>query len=350
VTLSVTTPAFLAAVTLLAGSSWAAWRLARRGSRWITAAVLACALVLSTAGVASAVNTYFGYLPQVRDVVHAVVGERGWPAYTAASAPGPQPGGRTVRVTIPDAGSGFGPSGALVWLPPQYFAHPGLRLGVVYLAHGSPGVPDDWFRGGEADRAAAAAAARGHPAIVVAPRLSHGWLDDPECVDGTRERVESHLLRDVLPYVDATFRTVRDRGHRVLAGMSAGGYCALNLGLRHPDLFGTVVDMSGDVRPTHVGGLAAVFGSGAAAGAAARANSPALYAAWAVPSPPVRLWFDCGSGDRRLLAGIRSVAAVLSGRGFPVQVHVRPGGHTFRVWRPALAQSLDWAVAPEPAR
>jgi hypothetical protein len=146
--LSVTSPGFLTALALLAVVTWVGWRLARRRRR-VGAVLLATALAMSTAGVADAANTYFGYLPRVRDVVHAAAGEDAWPAYSAAAAGSRSPG-RIVRIAVPDRGSGFGPSGALVYLPPQYFAEPRRRFPVVYLVHGSPGVPDDWFRGGDA--------------------------------------------------------------------------------------------------------------------------------------------------------------------------------------------------------
>src|SRR5664280_2537066 len=84
------------------------------------------------------------------------------------------------------------------------------------------------------------------------PRDSHWWLDDSECVDGVAA-------------VDAQLRTVADRSHRAVGGMSAGGYCALNLGLRHRDTFAAIVDMSGLTVPTHAGGLTALFGSEPAA-------------------------------------------------------------------------------------
>jgi enterochelin esterase-like enzyme len=343
--LSLISPGFLAMLALLAAGAWVGWRFARRHHRAAAVMALTGALVLSTAGAASAVNTYYGYLPTVDDVVHAVSGDAGIPRYPLPSGRA-WPRGVVVRLPVPDRGSGFGASQALAYLPPQYFTEPARRFGVVYLVHGSPGVPGDWFRGGQAANAAAAAAAGGHPVIVVAPRMSHGWLDDPECVDGTHERIETHFLRDVLPAVDGSLRTLATRQGRTLGGMSAGGYCALNLGLRHRDLIGTILDLSGDVAPTHTGGLPALFGRGAAAQAAARANTPASYAADLAPAPPTRIWFDCGTADRRLLAGIHDIAVVLAARGFPVQLHVRPGGHTFHVWQPALRQALTWTAEP----
>ena len=80
---------------------------------------------------------------------------------------------------------------------------------MVYLFHGSPGVAKDWFRGGEAAQIGLPLARAGHPVIMVAPRMSKGWLDDPECVDGMHEKVETHLLRDVIPTVDRHLRTSR---------------------------------------------------------------------------------------------------------------------------------------------
>jgi len=327
VTLSVVSSAFLTTLAALTVGSWAGWRLLRRRRPVSAVAVLVLSLVLSTASVASAVNTYFTYAPRVRDVVSLVGGT---------------PGG-VLRLRVPDRGSGFGASEALVWLPPQYAAEPTRRFPVVYLFHGSPGVPADWFRGGEAAEAAAALARAGAPLILVAPRMSHGWLDDPECVDGAHERVETHFVRDVVPAVDTSLRTVAARSARVVGGMSAGGYCALNLGLRNRALVSAIIDMSGDVAPTHAGGLAPVFGPGPGLAFGARANSPAAYATTLAPSPTTRVWFDCGTSDTALLRGIRRISAVLAARGFPVVVRVRPGGHTFRVWRPALAESLAWA-------
>jgi len=179
------------------------------------------------------------------------------------------------------------------------------------------------------------------------PAMSHHWLDDSECVDSLRLKAETHLLRDVLPAVDSTFRTLTAPSARVVAGMSAGGYCALSLGLRHLDLFGAIVDLSGLDRPTHSGGAAALFGNGPAGRAAAAANSPGQYAARLPAGMAVRVWLDSGRSDTEVLPGLRHVRGVLASKGIPVRLAIRPGAHTYRVWRPALHQGLDWVLGAQ---
>ena len=50
-------------------------------------------------------------------------------------------------------------------------------------------------------------------------------------------RYEDYLLDELIPFVDSTFPTIRDRSARYICGISSGGYTALSIGLRHPELF-----------------------------------------------------------------------------------------------------------------
>lgn len=320
--------------------------LHHRTRRWLRLAGLVLALLAGTATAANATNAYFGYLPRLGDAVSLVGAPAPWPVLRPGQLTGPPSPevarrGGVVTLRLADRGSGFGPATALAWLPPQYFTEPARRFAVVYLAHGSPGVPQDWFRGGRAADIGARLAARGLPVIIVAPQLSRGWLDDPECVDG-REPAASHLLRDVVPGVDAALRTAPRREARLLGGMSAGGYCALNITLRHPDVFGSLLDLSGLTRPTHTGGLADLYGPNWRS--RARADTPARYVAGLRPTPPVRVWLGYGAQDGEVAPGLRAVARQLRADGFAVHLLVRPGGHTFRLWRPLTEQALGQAV------
>ena len=59
-------------------------------------------------------------------------------------------------------------------------------------------------------------------------------------------RYADHLIDELVPFVDARYRTLADREQRVVMGKSSGGYGATVLAMRHPDVFGLAVDHSGD--------------------------------------------------------------------------------------------------------
>lgn len=313
-------------------------------------------LALTVASAAS-VNAHYAYLPTAGDVGDALTSNRQWVSLSGLTHLSParlaraQHRGLIVREPVrPDPVNGFAAAVSIVYLPPQYFLDPSERFPVVYLFHGSPGEPADWMHAGRAQGVGAAVAALGRPVIMVAPRMSRAWTDDPECVNGTREKVESHLLTRVIPTTDATLRTVPDRAGRIFAGMSAGGYCALNLGLRHRNLVATIIDMSGDSVPTHTGGATSLFGKhNPDSPTLVAANSPQLYAATLdCAGPPERVWLDSGTHDTAVVHQMTALSHQLRSRGIDVLWRVRPGGHTYWVWRAALAEALPWALGLPP--
>lgn len=255
--------------------------------------------------------------------------------------------GAVVTLTISDVGVGFDARRALVYLPPQYFSNPDERFPVVYLLHGSPGMPVDWLRGGGAATAGLAAARDGHPQILVIPHLSRNWLDDSECVDGAHMLVETYVVHDLVPAIDHQLRTVADPAARALAGMSAGGYCALNLGLRNRAVFGSIIDMSGFTHPTQNGGMTALFGHRSDLAAVVAANSPDLYAARLSASPSTRIYMICGTSDHSAITQMLRMRDTLQRRGIPVTWSSRPGGHTYGVWRPGLVAALSWLTTSQ---
>lgn len=340
---------FLAGLVLVSLVMWgvAVWRGRKR--RWVSATGFAMlAVVLSVATAADFVNAEYKFLPRVADVL----GLRTWPTarLVDVSTPLPpvqpaHPKGAVVSVRLPGVESGFGAPEALVYFPPQYFSQPTRRFPVVYLLHGSPGSPIDWFRAAKAADAGLTVARAGHPVILVAPRASHDWSDDSECVDRPNEHIATYLVKDVVREIDARFRTIATRSARAIAGNSAGGYCALNLGLRNRDEFSTVIDLSGFDRPTHDGGLKGLFGSRPDLAAVAAANTPVDYVPTLNPTPTIRLWLDCGRSDTTARRDTVNIAQKLADRGFDVVLRLRPGGHDYGVWRPALVEGLNWAAA-----
>ncbi len=171
----------------------------------------------------------------------------------------------------------------LVYLPPGYGdrANAGRRYPVLYLLHGAPGQPSDWTNGLHIQLLADELIARGRlrPLIMVMPEGNGGLWHDSQYIDrfdGTFNAA-TYIARDLLRVVDARYRTVATRGGRAIAGISEGGYGAMNLALTHRSTFGTAISVSGYFRadPREVGGGGDPFGGSAQLMAH---NSPLLYA------------------------------------------------------------------------
>lgn len=96
------------------------------------------------------------------------------------------------------------------------------------------------------------------PFVVVAPEAKSSVTSDPEwgdSVDG-RVREESFVTGELINAVEGAHR--QDRAHRAIAGVSMGGFGAMNLAQRHPDLYGQVAEVGGYFRlddPRHVFGF-----------------------------------------------------------------------------------------------
>jgi enterochelin esterase family protein len=140
-----------------------------------------------------------------------------------------------------------------VWLPPSYASAPDRRYPVIYWLAGYAGTGEQMFSGtpwqrGLGDRLdrLAASGAMGD-AIVVAPDCFTRWggaqyLDSPAI-----GHYETHVVREVIPAIDARFRTIATRDARAIGGKSSGGFGALVLAMRHPDLFSAVASHAGDM-------------------------------------------------------------------------------------------------------
>ncbi len=90
------------------------------------------------------------------------------------------------------------------------------------------------------------AARRMKPAIVVLPDCFTRFGGSQYLDSSATGRYETHLVRELVPWVDARYRTRPDGRHRAVIGKSSGGYGALVLGMRHPGVFGVVASHSGD--------------------------------------------------------------------------------------------------------
>jgi enterochelin esterase-like enzyme len=370
------------AVTLIVVWTVLSVRRRRAGRRprrpLLTRAALAAATALLTlAGAGLVVNSYVGYLPTAAALGHLL---RGQPLVSAAPvdagpvdagpvdagpleaaalaarhpgrtrlSAGPRPvptaGSQVVRLAIGARGLGVPPSPTYVYLPAGYTGST-LRYPVVYLIHGYPGQSSDWLVAGRAQQAADLLRRDGltGPMIIVFPTADGGWLHDSECLDATGggQQLETYLTGTVVSTIDRTFRTIPTRAARAIGGMSSGGYCALNLGLRHLDRYGVILasmpygDPGRGAERTLLGGDLALV----------HANSPSWYLPRMAFPLPVAVFLDAGTDDEGTLYTARSLARTLADRGQYVALRLAPGlGHTWREARAELPYALVFAAA-----
>jgi enterochelin esterase family protein len=151
---------------------------------------------------------------------------------------------------------------AMVYLPPEYEAKSKQRFPVLYLQHGGGEDETGWIRQGHAnfilDNLIAAREAK--PMIVVmaygyarragvpAPDLSGPTMGTPQGAQARDEMAktfEDDVTQALIPFVDESFRTLADRDHRAMAGLSMGGFQTFQITTKHLDLFSHIGGFSG---------------------------------------------------------------------------------------------------------
>jgi S-formylglutathione hydrolase FrmB len=129
-----------------------------------------------------------------------------------------------------------------VALPKSYEAEPDRRYPVLYLLHGFTSDYTAWaFLG-------AGKAAEPFDLIVVMVDSGNSWYSNwAESEGDAKNAWEDALIKDLMGHVDATYRTIARREGRAINGLSMGGYGAMTVGLRHPELFASVGSHSGAI-------------------------------------------------------------------------------------------------------
>jgi S-formylglutathione hydrolase FrmB len=266
-----------------------------------------------------------------------------------------------------------------VYLPPSYAGSPQRRFPVVYMLHGFTDSDDQWFGLRKhwinlpevLDRALAGGAAE---VIVVMPNALNVFGGSGYSSSVTTGDWESFIARELVGYIDSHYRTLPTRESRGLAGHSFGGYGALRIAMKFPDVFSSVYALSsccllppaggrpGSGRAEQIQSLAEIaaadFGTKAqlASSAAWSPNpknpplfldlptkngetQPLVLARWAANAPVAMLdqyiphlrqlkgiALDCGDADG-LLAGSREYSRQLTNYGIAHDFAIYPGNH-----------------------
>jgi S-formylglutathione hydrolase len=274
-----------------------------------------------------------------------------------------------------------------VYLPPGYGSSPDRRYPVVYILHGYTDDDQHWFGWTEhfvnvpAGMEKALADGTAREMILVMPNAYTLYQGSMYSSSVTTGDWETFVSEDLVSYIDSHYRTLAHRESRGLVGHSMGGYGAIRIGMKRPDIFssdyvmspcclGAILDPSGPLwaqveaveRPEDAAGLP--FGARATLAEAAawspNPENPPFYfdlptkdgepqpdviAAWVANAPLAMVYqyipnlqklhalaVDAGAQDRGIEGSARELASILTRFGVQLTLEIYdPGTHTSRV-------------------
>ena len=213
-----------------------------------------------------------------------------------------------------------------VYLPPQYASEPARRFPVLYLMHGAGEDETGWatqgMMGNIMDNLIAAGECE--PMIIVCERGT-AVLAGVEPAGGFNlfnfDAFEKVMVEESVPTFDARFRTLTDRDHRAICGLSLGGFQSYTIGLDHPELFGWIGGFSGSGR-----------------GPGDRRDAE-MYPV-SLNDDYHLLYISIGTDEpAQMYAGIRDLHLALDSLGVKHVYYESPGtGHEWLTWRRSLHQ------------
>lgn len=242
----------------LTGLAAAVLGLGWKGSPWWRRAVALASVPLCVLAAATSVNASLGYLPTLEIAWLRATGKQPpqWidqKELLALQREGATPNrGTVVSITTPSDISGFSHRAELVYLPPVWFtSNPPPRLPTVMVFGPEFSTPRDWLLYARGLDVLDRFALRHHGAapVVVFPDTSGSFANDTECVNGPRGNAADHITKELVPYVISHFGVGAEASSWGAAGWSSGGTCSIMFLVRHPELFGAVVDLDGQLGP-----------------------------------------------------------------------------------------------------
>lgn len=121
-----------------------------------------------------------------------------------------------------------------IYLPPCYEKELQNRYPVLYLLHGKGFKDDQWDRIGADETADALIQSRVAPPFIIVMPL------EPNNDKNSQHNFGQILVEELLPHVDKQYRTIPERKHRAIGGLSRGAGWAVNTGIRKWNLFGAI--------------------------------------------------------------------------------------------------------------
>jgi enterochelin esterase-like enzyme len=206
----------------------------------------------------------------------------------------------------------------VVYTPPGY-EKGASSYPVLYLIHGGGDTAGSWSTVGRANNILdnLLAEQKARPMIVVMPS---GWTPSGGQVmtsDATKDPFNDEMMKDIIPFVEANYRTLATPDNRALSGLSMGGIQTLNTGLHNLGTFRYVAVMS--------------------SGWITEADRSFFYQTEAAKIPTYNtqlklFWWGWGQTDIARENGLMVIEKFKS-QGVKIETMETPGGHEWTNWR-----------------
>lgn len=252
--------------------------------------------------------------------------------------------GRVFAVDIPNTESKFKARKAMVYLPPAALSGRPPALPVMELLAGQPGSPGRLIDAGNiaATMNAYAAEHDGLAPIVLAPDQNGSAMHNSLCADTTRGNAETYLTKDVVNWATTTLPVAKSARMWAMGGFSQGGTCTTQLVPRHPDIYGAMLPVDGELEPTD-GSVETMVRRYFAGDRKAYDGQVPVNAIASSGTSEQALFTGAGERDKESISNMRTIAAAARKAGMEVTELIVPGaGHDWHavqaVWRPGL----DW--------
>jgi enterochelin esterase-like enzyme len=245
------------------------------------------------------------------------------PTFTLTASPTITPGpvcsettGELEHLQLDDSPLAPEPLRFIVYTPPCYQAETDRYYPVLYLIHGQLSTEEQWVHLGVPARMdALTAAGEIPPFLVVMPFDKSSALPD-------NDPFGLAVINDLIPWIDAHYRTLAIRPYRAIGGLSRGAGWAVHLGLEYWELFGAIGGHS----------LAVQYGD------------EARVSGWldAIPAGSYpRIYLDIGASDG-LFSSAAQIEQLLDARGIPHEWHPFQGYHNEAYWSSHVDDYLRW--------
>lgn len=222
------------------------------------------------------------------------------------------------------------------------------KFPVIYLLHGSGGDEHVWINYAGARETLDGLIRRGEiePVIAVMPAGESSWW-----VDGSAGKIQTALATELIPYVEKQYEAKNDRRHRAIAGISMGGFGALNLSLRHPELVCAAGLLSPAVQASPPEKSSARGSSGQfeengkfSAPLWAAQSYPALLAGYKAKKQIVPMFISSGDHDRDVTPVVTATLyeALYAIQPRQVELRIVDGAHEWMTFRDALPEALKY--------